>query len=48
MHLETDSSTGGRYRWHFRNPVIHEFDMKREVRLYGDQWKQPVLDMIDN
>ena len=34
-------------RRHFRNPDIHEFDMKHEVWLYDDQWRQPVPDMID-
>ena len=35
-----------RYRQHFRDPDIHEFDMKHEVWLYDDAWKQPVLDTI--
>ena len=35
------------YRQHFRDPDIHEFDMKHEVWLYDEKWKQPVMDMID-
>ena len=36
-----------RYIQHFKNPDIHEFDMKHEVWLYDDKWKRKVLDMID-
>ncbi len=36
-----------RYLQHFKNPDIHEFDMKHEVWLYDEHWKQPVLKMID-
>ena len=36
-----------RYLRHFRDPDIHEFDMKHEVWLYDDTWRGPVLGMID-
>ena len=36
-----------RYFRHFRDPDIHEFDMKHEVWLYDDTWRGPVLGMID-
>ena len=45
--LKMGEKYGKRYRQHFRDPDIHEFDMKHEVWLYDDKWKQPVLDMID-
>ena len=45
--LQMGEKYGRRYRQHFRDPDIHEFDMKHEVWLYDDKWKQPVLDMID-
>jgi hypothetical protein len=45
--LQMGEKYGKRYRQHFRDPDIHEFDMKHEVWLYDDKWKQPVLDMID-
>ncbi len=45
--LQMGVKYGRRYRQHFRDPDIHEFDMKHEVWLYDDKWKQPVLDMID-
>lgn len=35
-----------RYLKHFRDPDIHEFDMKHEVWLYDDKWHQPVLDCV--
>ena len=35
-----------RYLKHFRDPDIHEFDMKHEVWLYDDKWRQPVLDYV--
>ncbi len=35
-----------RYLRHFRDPDIHEFDMKHEIWLYDDTWKGPVMDMI--
>lgn len=35
-----------RYLRHFRNPDIHAFDMKHEVWLYDDKWRQPVLDCV--
>lgn len=38
---------GERYRRHFREADIHEFDMQHEVWLYDDAWRRPVLDMID-
>jgi hypothetical protein len=46
--LKMGEKYGERYRRHFRNPDVHEFDMKHEVWLYDDQWKQPVLNMIDD
>ena len=45
--LKMGEKYGKRYRQHFRDPDIHEFDMKHEVWLYDDAWRQPVLDMID-
>lgn len=36
-----------RYLQHFHEPDIHEFDMKHEVWLYDEIWKEPVLKMID-
>lgn len=36
-----------RYLQHFHEPDIHEFDMKHEVWLYDENWKEPVLKMID-
>ena len=36
-----------RYHKHFKNPDIHEFDMKHEVWLYDDKWMKPVLKCID-
>ena len=45
--LKMGEKYGRRYRRHFRDPDIHEFDMKHEVWLYDEQWRQPVLDMID-
>lgn len=35
-----------RYRRHFKEPDIHEFDMKHEAWLTDDKWRQPVLDCI--
>ena len=46
--LKMGEKYGRRYRQHFRDPDIHEFDMKHEVWLYDDLWRQPVLDMIDD
>ena len=45
--LQMGEKYGERYRRHFREPDIHEFDMKHEVWLYDDTWRKPVLDMID-
>ena len=45
--LQMGEKYGRRYRQHFRDPDIHEFDMKHEVWLYDDTWKQLVLNMID-
>ena len=45
--LQMGEKYGRRYRRHFRDPDIHEFDMKHEVWLYDDTWRKPVLDMID-
>lgn len=36
----------GRYCKHFRDPDIHEFDMKHEVWLYDDNWRQSVLNCV--
>ena len=44
--LKMGEKYGKRYRQHFRSPDIHEFDMKHEVWLYDEKWKQPVLNMI--
>ena len=44
--LKMGEKDGQRYRQHFRDPDIHEFDMKHEVWLYDDNWKKPVLDTI--
>ena len=45
--LQMGKKYGRRYRRHFRDPDIREFDMKHEVWLYDDNWRRPVLDMID-
>ena len=45
--LQMGEKYGRRYRQHFRDPDIREFDMKHEVWLYDETWKKPVLDMID-
>lgn len=45
--LQMGEKYGKRYRRHFRDPDIHEFDMKHEVWLYDDAWRKPVLDTID-
>ena len=45
--LQMGEKYGRRYRQHFRDPDIREFDMKHEVWLYDDKWRKPVLDMID-
>ena len=45
--LKMGEKYGRRYRQHFRNPDIHEFDMKHEVWLYDEKWRGPVLEMID-
>ncbi len=45
--LQMGEKYGRRYRRHFRDPDIHEFDMKHEIWLYDDTWRKPVLDMID-
>ena len=45
--LQMGEKYGKRYRQHFRDPDIHEFDMKHEVWLYDDAWRRPVMDMID-
>ena len=44
--LKMGEKYGKRYRQHFRQPDIHEFDMKHEVWLYDPAWKTPVLNMI--
>ena len=44
--LKMGEKYGARYRRHFRDPDIHAFDMKHEVWLYDETWRQPVLDMI--
>ena len=44
--LKMGEKYGRRYKQHFRDPDIHEFDMKHEVWLYDDAWRKPVLDMI--
>lgn len=44
--LKMGEKYGKRYRRHFRDPDIHEFDMKHEVWLYDEAWKRPVLDTI--
>ena len=44
--LKMGEKYGRRYRKHFRDPDIHEFDMKHEVWLYDDTWRKPVMDMI--
>lgn len=36
-----------RYLKHFRDPDIHAFDMKHEVWLYDEKWRQPVLNCIE-
>ncbi|MBR2583581.1 MAG: 2-hydroxy-6-oxo-6-phenylhexa-2,4-dienoate hydrolase [Oscillospiraceae bacterium] len=45
--LQMGEKYGKRYHQHFRDPDIHEFDMKHEVWLYDDAWRKPVLDSID-
>ncbi len=45
--LQMGEKYGKRYRQHFRDPDIREFDMKHEVWLYDDAWRRPVMDMID-
>ena len=37
---------GERYRRYFRDPDIHEFDMKHEVWLYDEAWQKPVLETV--
>ena len=44
--LKMGEKYGRRYRKHFRDPDIRGFDMKHEVWLYDDQWRQPVLDVL--
>ncbi len=46
--LKMGEKYGGRYRGHFRNPDIHEFDMQHEAWLQEETWRQPVLDHIDD
>lgn len=45
--LKMGEKYGKRYRRHFRDPDIHEFDMKHEVWLYDENWRKQVLEMID-
>ncbi len=46
--LQMGEKYGRRYRRHFQNADIHEFDMKHEARLFDDAWRKPVLEMIDS
>jgi hypothetical protein len=45
--LKMGEKYGRRYQQHFRDPDVHEFDMKHEVWLYDDTWRKPVMEMID-
>jgi len=45
--LKMGEKYGKRYLRHFRDPDIHEFDMKHEVWLYDEHWRGPVMAMID-
>lgn len=45
--LKMGAKYGERYRRHFREPDIHEFDMKHEVWLYDEKWRKPVMNTID-
>lgn len=44
--LKMGEKYGKRYRKHFRDPDIREFDMEHEAWMYDETWKRPVLDMI--
>jgi pimeloyl-ACP methyl ester carboxylesterase len=44
--LQMGEKYGARYRRHFRDPDIHEFDMKHEAWLYDDRWQKPVLETV--
>ena len=44
--LKMGEKYGERYRRHFRNPDICEFDMKHEVWLYDEAWQKPVLETV--
>ncbi|MDO4649736.1 MAG: alpha/beta hydrolase [Eubacteriales bacterium] len=45
--LKMGKKYGARYRRHFENPDIHEFDMKHEIWLYDEAWKPEVMAVID-
>ena len=45
--LKMGAKYGERYLRHFREPDIHEFDMKHEVWLYDEKWRKPVMETID-
>ena len=44
--LKMGEKYGARYRRHFRDPDIREFDMKHEVWLYDEAWQKPVLETV--
>ena len=44
--LKMGEKYGERYRRHFRDPDIREFDMKHEVWLYDEAWRKPVLETV--
>jgi len=44
--LKMGEKYGARYRRHFRDPDIHEFDMKHEVWLYDEVWQKQVLETV--
>ena len=44
--LQMGEKYGERYRRHFRNPDICEFDMKHEVWLYDEARQKPVLETV--
>lgn len=44
--LKMGEKYGARYRRHFRDPDMHEFDMKHEVWLYDEAWQKPVLETV--
>lgn len=44
--LKMGEKYGERYRRHFHDPDMLEFDMKHEVWLYDEAWQKPVLETV--